>query len=67
MIFLTFIFYVNDEPEGEFLCTETIELYCIVLYYIVSFLPCTHIVIVINAVTTREQLQDSVRHDHPGR
>ena len=27
-------------------------------------LPCTHIVIVINAVTTREQLQDSVRHHH---
>ena len=24
--------YVNDEPEGKFLYTETIKLYCIVLY-----------------------------------
>ena len=26
------MFYVNDEPEGKFLYTETIKLYCIVLY-----------------------------------
>ena len=26
------MFYVNDEPEGIFLYTETIKLYCIVLY-----------------------------------
>ena len=25
-------FYVNDEPESKFLYTETIKLYCIVLY-----------------------------------
>ena len=24
------MFYVNDEPEGKFLYTETIKLYCIV-------------------------------------
>ena len=24
------MFYVNDEPEGTFLYTETIKLYCIV-------------------------------------
>ena len=26
------MFYVNDEPEGKFHNTETIKLYCIVLY-----------------------------------
>ena len=26
------MFYVNDEPEGKFLYTEIIKLYCIVLY-----------------------------------
>ena len=26
------MFYVNDEPEGKFLYTETIKLYCIVLH-----------------------------------
>ena len=26
------MFYVNDEPESRFLYTETIKLYCIVLY-----------------------------------
>ena len=26
------MFYVNDEPEGKFLYTETIKVYCIVLY-----------------------------------
>ena len=25
------MFYVNDEPEGKFLYTETIKLYCITL------------------------------------
>ena len=25
------MFYVNDEPEGKFLYTETIKLYCVVL------------------------------------
>ena len=25
------MFYVNDEPEGKFLYTETIKLYCIVI------------------------------------
>ena len=24
------MFYVNDEPEGTILCTETVKLYCIV-------------------------------------
>ena len=26
------MFYVNDKPEGNFLYTETIKLYCMVLY-----------------------------------
>ena len=29
------MFYVDGEPEGKFLYTETIKLYCIVLYCIV--------------------------------
>ena len=28
---------VNDEPESKFLYTETIKLYCIVLYCISSY------------------------------
>ena len=28
--------YVNDEPEGKFLYTETIKLYCVVLYFHLS-------------------------------
>ena len=27
------MFYVNDEQEGKFLYTDTIKLYCIVLYF----------------------------------
>ena len=27
------MFYVNDEPEGKFLYTETIKLYCIVFIW----------------------------------
>ena len=30
------MFYVNDEPEGKFLYTETIKLYCIVYNYKIS-------------------------------
>ena len=26
------MFYGNDEPEGKFVYTETIKLYCVVLY-----------------------------------
>ena len=26
------MFYVSNKPEGKFLCTETIQFYCIVLY-----------------------------------
>ena len=26
------MFYENDEPEGKFLYTETVKLYCTVLY-----------------------------------
>ena len=26
------MFYVNDDPEGKFLYTETIKLYCILMY-----------------------------------
>ena len=33
------MFYVNDEPEGQFLHTETIKLLCIVLYCIVLQVP----------------------------
>ena len=29
-------FYVNNEPESKFLYIETIKLYCIVLYCIVT-------------------------------
>ena len=28
------MFYVNDEPEGKFVYTQTIKLYCVVLYCI---------------------------------
>ena len=31
------MFYVNDEPEGKFLYTETIKLYCSAVYVCVLF------------------------------
>ena len=36
------MFYVNDEPEGKFLYTETIKLYCVVLYFHLSRLALRH-------------------------
>ena len=35
------MFYVNDEPKGKFICTETIKLYCIALYCTVLCLAVT--------------------------
>ena len=32
MVKMYWMFYVNDEPEGKFLYTETIKLYCIVIF-----------------------------------
>ena len=33
-------FYVNDEPESKFLYTETLKLYCILLYSPARFFAC---------------------------
>ena len=59
------MFYVNDEPEGKFLYTETIKLYCITSVYkcyayIVAFSWSRLPVIFHNACIAKLVLYDSL-------